>query len=579
MMPKRTIYNYTLSALVGAFMLGACGVLQHRTVSTASEIADMYGDSLEPFYYYTEGIKRLSIYADTLGGKEMFGRSIGKDSLFAPSYYELANISAEADPARALEYISKATAIDSLNNDYRALTARLLIFTGKYDDALRMYNALLGDNPKNPAYYWMLALLYDYKGQPFSAISTLDSAEYKIGRLDQLSQYKRELMVRVKLYDKAIDETRTMIAESPYTVENYVFLGDLYAQTGKDSLAIASYNEALRLDASNIQALISLSAYYYDKRNVRQYLMTLNRLFELDDFPIESKISLYEDVTGNTDLYRSNYMLVNALITTLSIKYPENYDILELYTLHLIRSGDVEPALRLFKNRIESDPGRLDAYLAVLDLESYLMRPDSVYKYADMGLKRFPGNMELMLRKGFSQHYMKLYDEALRTYKEAYKAGKTDIEKSSVAGIIGDLYHEQGDSGSCYKYYRKALKLNPDNVAVLNNYAYYLSEEGRELENALKMSRRANELSPSNSTFLDTEAWILYLMGDYAKAKERMQLAISLDSSNSPVLLFHYGDILYALDDYFMAKNYWKRAFEGGIDEDQYNERMNWPQK
>lgn len=111
-------------------------------------------------------------------------------------------------------------------------------------------------------------------------------------------------------------------------------------------------------------------------------------------------------------------------------------------------------------------------------------------------------------------------------------------------------------------------------MGVLNNYAYYLSEEGRDLEHALAMSRRANELTPRNASSLDTEGWILYLLGRYEEARKVMQLAVSYDSNNSAVLLFHYAEVLCALGDEFLAGVYWERALNRGYDPETIRKRM-----
>ena len=52
---------------------------------------------------------------------------------------------------------------------------------------------------------------------------------------------------------------------------------------------------------------------------------------------------------------------------------------------------------------------------------------------------------------------------------------------------------------------------------VLNNYAYFLSLEGRELEKALTMSSRAIALTDNNPTYLDTHAWVLFKLGRTAE--------------------------------------------------------------
>jgi Tfp pilus assembly protein PilF len=109
---------------------------------------------------------------------------------------------------------------------------------------------------------------------------------------------------------------------------------------------------------------------------------------------------------------------------------------------------------------------------------------------------------------------------------------------------------------------------------VLNNYAYFLSLEGRNLERALTMVSHAIALSENNSTFLDTMAWVLYKLGRYAEAKKYMQQALSLDRSRSAELALHYGDILHALGEDFMAKTYWRKALERGAKKEEIEKRF-----
>ena len=109
---------------------------------------------------------------------------------------------------------------------------------------------------------------------------------------------------------------------------------------------------------------------------------------------------------------------------------------------------------------------------------------------------------------------------------------------------------------------------------MLNNYAYFLSEDDRQLDKAMEMATRANFLSENNPTFLDTLAWILYRMGRYDEAKKYMQQAISLDRSPSAEIYIHYGDILYAMGEDFMAQTYWRKALEQGYDAGKIEKRL-----
>ncbi len=532
------------------------------------------------YYYHSEGIKSYSIHNDNGGAIDYLKRAIEADSAYSAAYYELAGIYLEGEePQRALEYSEAANRLDSANLSYKSQLARALVVTGHYDKAMEMYGVLMREDSHNALNYSMLAALYEYKGQPFTAISILDSAEYKLGRIDAVSNYKRQLLIGARLYDKAIEESRALIADYPYDDRNYLVLAELYSVMGKDSLALENYKEALRIDSTNIETLQSAGEFYRMRGKDRSYLAMVKRMFESDAMPVAKKVSMFTEITASIDFYGKNFFAINSLASTLLVKYPNDYSVLDLYAVHLIHSGELNAALELYKSYLYANPTVPDPYFAVMDIEAYFQRPDSVAKYSDIALSHFPDNTDLYLRRGFALDNMNKEKEALKVYRQAYRHADSDSLRSTITGIIGDMYYRQGSHAKSFRQYEKALKLYPDNAAALNNYAYFISEDGREYEKALAMSAKANEIEPGNATYLDTQAWILYKLGRYAEAKKIMLQAISLDRSDSAVLLLHYGDILYELGEYFMAKTYWRRAFEKGYDSAEVEKRLKWPEK
>ena len=163
----------------------------------------------------------------------------------------------------------------------------------------------------------------------------------------------------------------------------------------------------------------------------------------------------------------------------------------------------------------------------VIDIESYKQRPDSVERYTSRAMKLFPENVDLHLRKGQMLSYAKRYDEALKFYKNSLRLAPGDSLRGAVWGIIGETYHLMGQQAlqkqsedrqpkaslyesrkgpaarcmrKCYDAYDRSLALRYDNAMVLNNYAYFLSLEGRDLERALAMAGRAIVLEENNPT-------------------------------------------------------------------------------
>ena len=64
-----------------------------------------------------------------------------------------------------------------------------------------------------------------------------------------------------------------------------------------------------------------------------------------------------------------------------------------------------------------------------------------------------------------------------------------------------------------YALCEKVLEIDPYNLMVLNNYAYYLATHKGDLQKAERMSAITIQQEPDNPVFLDTYGWILHLQG------------------------------------------------------------------
>ena len=91
---------------------------------------------------------------------------------------------------------------------------------------------------------------------------------------------------------------------------------------------------------------------------------------------------------------------------------------------------------------------------------------------------------------------------------------------------------------------------------MLNNYAYYLSQEVKNLRKALKMSKKTVEAEPDNATYLDTYGWILHLLGRSKEAKPVFKHAMIYGGRESAVVLAHYAQVLHALGEEDVATYY-----------------------
>jgi tetratricopeptide (TPR) repeat protein len=173
-----------------------------------------------------------------------------------------------------------------------------------------------------------------------------------------------------------------------------------------------------------------------------------------------------------------------------------------------------------------------------------------------LGLSWYPEQERTVDEKG--------YKEAISAFEKAISVSKPDDNTfiSRVYGLIGDAYLYLKDRKTCYENYEKALAVHAGNILVLNNFAYYLSEDDTDLAKAERMSRLTIDAEPKNATYLDTYAWIFFKEGKYSLAKIYIERAVANEPEPSSTILEHYGDILWFNQEKEAAMEQWKKALE-----------------
>jgi tetratricopeptide (TPR) repeat protein len=515
--------------------------------------------------YYTDGV-RLAVeerYEEALGE---FQKAIALDPDHDPSHYEAANIFAEqGETEKALEHSARAAALDPQNNWYRGQQVRLLATLARYDEALAICEEMVsGGSGFNPENYRMLALLYYQKDRVDEALATLDSVAVRMGPTPEVVEMKRGMLIEAGRIPEAATITEEYVKSVPFDESNRLALAEIYGYQRRGELQEATLREVMAINPDNVVALSALADLYLGRGEIEMFVSTMKQLFTLPDVPLTQKKMRLETLIGNTNFYRGHYFEVGELTTMLMTEYPSDDGVAELYVDHAMRGGDTEGALAILKRRLGRPDPQLSTFMKTIQVEAYLERADSVERWSNRALEFYPDEIEIYLLYSGAQQYMKRPKEAQKTLSRALKVATTDSLRGEIYGAIGTLWHEEGNLKKTFAAYEKSLEFNPNNALVLNNYAYFLSLEDRELDRALGMAQRAVRLEENFATYLDTYAWVLYKTGDYAEARRVMQQALPLDGEQNPELMMHYGDILWALGEKYMASTYWKKARDAG---------------
>ncbi len=64
--------------------------------------------------------------------------------------------------------------------------------------------------------------------------------------------------------------------------------------------------------------------------------------------------------------------------------------------------------------------------------------------------------------------------------------------------LLGIIYEKQKRYDKSEAHYRSALEVNPEFAAAANNLAFYLADQNKEIDEALRLARMAKEKLPNS---------------------------------------------------------------------------------
>ena len=479
------------------------------------------------------------------------------------AWYYLALCSiAEKDVELAESRLLKAVSLDPENYWYRYRLAGIYGATSRYDLTIETFEKLLEDYPKKSELYYNLVELYASQGQVDKALETLNEIETVFGMTETLAVFRFNLLKQSERQEEAF---QTLVEynskySSPFVLST---LAEYELSMYNDSTALAYFNEALEVDPAYAPAILGKAETFRITRKYDDYFKVMNEYVASQEEYPKAKVDYMSAVLQRSDarFLKAHMSKIDELFDGLVKSHPGDSDILHLAGVYYHSTGRKTEAGEFFLTDYKSNPDSFHAAVGYLEYLMILQDWSSLSAEARKAYEHFPKEVALLELASMGDYNLKEYDKVLTICDQIIEAAPADSAKTLRAwSTKGDVFHQVGEPKLAYKAYEKALKINPDYVYVLNNYAYYLSMEGKSLKKALMMSKKTIEAEPDNATYLDTYGWILYLLGKPEEAKPHFKHAMLYGGKESTVVLDHYAEVLFALGEYDRAMVYWNQA-------------------
>ena len=461
----------------------------------------------------------------------------------------------------AVSHLRKAVELDPHNYWYKRRLADLYQAAGEDDMVVQMYESILTEFPDKSEVLYDLLGLYLKQEKYDKALEALDDIEKVTGPGEQVAGTRYDILRQLGRNEEAIKALEDF--NDQFTSPSILSLmGDYYLSEYQDSLALACYEESIRTQSDYVPALLGRTEVFRTTRRYPEYFAAMDEFIDNDNVPAAAKGMYLGNLTRSLDpkiinLHRDGF---DEMVDRLKEKHPTDSTILATAGGYYYATGRLEKGVDCFKQSADLYPASLNQTVTCIQSLMMAERWEEVRDRCIAAFDRFQelGFMEYL---NSANYYLKDYDAVINNcrYMIAREPKNTELVKSSWTQI-GDMYHLKGDSKSAYKAYDKVLKLDASYAPVLNNYAYYLSEEGKQLKKAYTMSKKTVEAEPDNATYLDTFAWILHLMGKDLEAKPFFKHAMLYGGKDNAVILDHYAEVLYVLGEYDLAQVYWDQA-------------------
>jgi tetratricopeptide (TPR) repeat protein len=494
-----------------------------------------------------------------------------------------------SEEPRELQGARNAVREDPMNVVLQYELAKLCERTERYEAAIAPLKEALRLKPDFEEACILLAKIH----------GVLDNSDDRLATCLRFLEVKRnspavlEQLVKALLDDEdyggAASALQKLEPLKPKDTGMLLLIGDVNARQGRFEDAFRAYDEAITFDPNNALLHAKLGAELMRVGQFKDAEEQLSRAIRLDPKlrapyhslgrlygatrRAEKGLETYSSCIRNThrdleDLEEDYHVMGELLMPLKQYDRAEAMlnqalelkpDVGEIYC-HLGEikrlRGRTEEAIDVLQQGIKAQRDVPCLYGLLGHALTHLKRPKEAEDALRQAIKLAPKNPSGYMQLVELLEDSERWDEAISVMDKVRELSPNDYR---VHMQLGEVYYRMGREADSEREMRAALRLRPTDPMVLNNVGYHLVEQGKDLEEALKMIERAVAADPQNGSYLDSLGWAHFKLGRLDLAEKYIAAALE-QGEPSAAVIEHLGDVYMKQGKSQMALQKWQEA-------------------
>lgn len=385
-------------------------------------------------------------------------------------------------------------------------------------ELLALYNEMSDRHPDTPELEYSIALLLKVTGQPQQALDRLEPLLQENANFQPAIILKGDLLYQTGQKSSALDYLLTNTRRFPGNRQMGTLYGRMLINEGELQAAQDEFNRLVKRypDTPGLRLSHALVALENGQTDLARQELT--QLAEQGHHTSEANYYLgrIEDQASNTEQAIGYYQSVEQ----------GNYyfPALARASSLLAENGQLEDAIDRIRRLREANPRQAENFWLL--------------------------EVNLLLDQDQQQ-------QALSTATEALEEHPDNIEIRYARAMLYDGIGQPADAEADLK---QIIEQEPENAVALNALGYILTTRTDRLREARGYIEKALRLDPNNPAILDSMGWVLFLEGQLEPALEYLSRAWA--AFPDPEVAAHYGEALWMNGAEEQARIIWQEGLE-----------------